>query len=745
MGLLTITNATLDIDKLWPAGKSDADTLTLDVTSAKFEFQPHERTSSTITRIFESAMVRGQHASNHCISPKHQVIVRLQSVDAPELHCRPSPPSILDTPQMTPEQKAAFLKFNFEFRQARGEDSTARLRTALQIYGKRIIQVRFESRIDLPNDLFDCYGRAIGDVFVTEAGPEFWINRWLLEDGLAFPSFYDSLEPMEITELISAWERGKRKADGLWMSGYQAKVPTFNPKMVYSRWAPGPVQDRALTYPKVFRRQTEWWARTQALIGPMKFVEYLQSRKDEARRTQDFVQLGRAAEVQKFADFVSEDETLVFEPESLIFGEEPTQLVDCAMPPCAITSWSLWKQHNWSAALSGKAWVNSVAISDDGRRIAGVTFLHNYEAPSTMFGSYAMSVFDAQGRLLWARQYPQTLDGLFAVAISGDGQVVAGGGQLTETGGVLCICDAGTGGVMLEERSLAACVDVVALSHDGSTVAVAAEKLYLYQRRGEGYVSLNPPDGPVRVDDAVKAVAIHPSGKWLVAGDKSGKVTLVTLNADGIENVHCWTAPEKPIDRTRPDTSCGPIPFLRATIAENSEAFAVGGGDFVYGFTKPGFIQGAAGTEYDTWDTDAPNGQLDSEGGNLADLVPAENVRSVALSADGGILAVVANRRIAGAATGALLVYKNGNQSPAWHLRLPRNPNDVSLNRDGSRIAIADGFPPGDPAAFLVFDGDGHELWQYPTTDMNWPIAINREGTVLAAGSDDGKLYYFEL
>jgi len=100
-------------------------------------------------------------------------------------------------------------------------------------------------------------------------------------------------------------------------------------------------------------------------------------------------------------------------------------------------------------------------------------------------------------------------------------------------------------------------------------------------------------------------------------------------------------------------------------------------------------------------------------------------------------LSFASNRRVARGITGAV------------HARGLRAKDEAgSTQHCNSRrtwIAIADGFPPGDPSAFLVFDGDGHELWQYPTTDMNWPIAINREGTVLAACSDDGKLYYFDL
>lgn len=744
MGLLTITNATLNLDTIWPRGESDGDTFTLNVGNATFEFRPRTGTTSTITKLYESASTRSRYGQKVCINAKNQLRLRLQGVDSPELHYRPLLSANQGEAEFTREQRNAFNNYNFRFRQVLAEEASFKLREVLLKYGVGEVRVRVESRIDLPGEVFDCYSRFIGDAFVTEGGTEFWINRWLLEEGLAFAAYYDSMEPDEIDELNRAWQIGKQKDGGVWM-GFKAKIPAINSNMLYSSHKPGTTQDKALTLPKVFRRQTEWWARDQANLGPAHFMDFLRSKKDRVRTAFQFIQLGRAAESHKSSDFISEDETLRIEPENVIYAEEAATLIHRGVPPAVISSWSLTKEPMWSAELSGKAWVNSVAISDDGRRTVGATFLHNYEGSAMVLGAYALSVFDAQGGLLWAMKYPRILDGIFSVAISGNGQVVAGGGWLNEDEGLLCVCDADSGAVLLEDKSLPQRVNVVAFSHDGALLAAAADKVHLYLRHGKGYRSLNRTDSSLDLDGDVKALAVHPSGEWLVAGDQSGNAALVTLRHGTIDTIHYWKAPHKPGNRTKPNSPSRPIPFLRAVIAEQNDVFAIGGGDFVYSFTRDSFLRGIPVAEYDTWDGDAPNGQKSGSGKVREQTYPAENVRSVALSADGGMLAVVANRRIAGAATGALLVYKNGNQSPAWHLRLPRNPNDVSLNRDGSRIAIADGFPPGEPAAFLVFDGDGHELWQYPTTDMNWPIAINREGTVLAAGSDDGKLYYFEL
>jgi hypothetical protein len=233
---------------------------------------------------------------------------------------------------------------------------------------------------------------------------------------------------------------------------------------------------------------------------------------------------------------------------------------------------------------------------------------------------------------------------------------------------------------------------------------------------------------------------IHPSGTWAVACDFSGNVLLITLAGGAIAGTYPWKAPQKPADRKQPG-SLAPIPFLSVAMATQGDAFAVGGGDFVYCFTKNGLIIAQAPVEIDTRDGDTLSGKAAANHQWKA----AENVRWIALSADGQTLAVVANRRIGKDGTGVLLAYKNGNPQAAWRLRLPRNPNGVSVSGDGSRIVVADGYPVGKPAAFLAFDAEGHELWRYPTTNMNWPVAISANKPVVAAGGDDGKLYYFKL
>jgi WD40 repeat protein len=314
--------------------------------------------------------------------------------------------------------------------------------------------------------------------------------------------------------------------------------------------------------------------------------------------------------------------------------------------------------------------------------------------------------------------------------------VAASGGWYDEANGILRAFDAATGQQLLDNTKIPARVSGVSLSRDGNILAAAADKVYVYKRSGSGYISLNPADSSWDMDGSVKAVAVHPDGSWLVGCDMKGNVLMVTLAGGKVQGTHDWQAPEQPIDRINNPTALAPLPFLSVAIAGESDIFAVGGGDFVYLFTKKGMIQKQPKTEFDTWDGNAPAGR--QNGG------AAQNVRWLALSAKGELLAVVANREINKQGTGVLLAYRQGGGQPDWRLELPRNPNGISTDAAGNYVGVADGYPLGDPAAFFMFDSDGQELWHYPTIDMNWPIAISANGKGIAAGGDDGILYYFK-
>ena len=62
--------------------------------------------------------------------------------------------------------------------------------------------------------------------------------------------------------------------------------------------------------------------------------------------------------------------------------------------------------------------------------------------------------------------------------------------------------------------------------------------------------------------------------------------------------------------------------------------------------------------------------------------------------------------------------------------------------------AAADGYPDATPTKpspghFYLFDKSGKSLGSYTTNNMSWPMQISSDGSAIAAGSDDSRVYYF--
>src|SRR5262249_61789405 len=74
--------------------------------------------------------------------------------------------------------------------------------------GGTLIHATFVTRLDHLRNAVDSHGRFVGDVIVgTAAGKS--INTWLVEEGWAYPLFYDSMTDVEIQTLLNAWKIGK--------------------------------------------------------------------------------------------------------------------------------------------------------------------------------------------------------------------------------------------------------------------------------------------------------------------------------------------------------------------------------------------------------------------------------------------------------------------------------------------------------------------------------------------------------
>jgi WD40 repeat protein len=396
----------------------------------------------------------------------------------------------------------------------------------------------------------------------------------------------------------------------------------------------------------------------------------------------------------------------------------------------------------WYKQLSNTFWVNSVAISGDAGRVVAGTFFHDYSGkdpgPNTegTFGTYC---YNSNGTPLWSDEFAG-VDGVFAVAVSGNGGVAAAGGWFSKTQALLRAYDAADGTSLLNYAGITKRVSCVSLSDDGTVLAAAADDVYLFVSKGGAFPATPEKMGLTAIANSfVTSVAVDPGGKWVAACDMEGNVHVATITQGKIDQTYRWTAPQVPMDHNDPKSATAPVPFLSIQIAKKSESFIVGGGDRVYHFTLDGIKNGAAPMQYDTWDAKAPTGPT-SKG------KPQQNVRWVAISGDGNFLTAVMNRLGADKNNGAGLLValrvKNHQLTREWDQALDRNPNSTSMNAAGTHVSASDGYPLGTASQLYLFDGKGKPVWIYPTTNMNWPMVVSAHGTKIAAGGDDGNVYY---
>ncbi len=253
-------HGSIDLAQFWPEGESDADTskLLVDLGQRGFTVQRPSDHSARPTQAYDEAFIRGakkpdgSYAHKLLINSKGQMTVRLQRVDAPELHITPGPlkgKSLSGSP--------LFKKY----RQAQGETATVQLHKHLQPMadGQGKVMCTFDTMLDArkgPGEALDKYGRFVGDLLV---GPhQENLNLWLLEHGLAVVALYDSMLGFEIDESLAAWRKGRRA--GI-RKMYRARFEPFDASSVYRPH--GAVQfegDAKYIHPKYFRRYVTWFA-----------------------------------------------------------------------------------------------------------------------------------------------------------------------------------------------------------------------------------------------------------------------------------------------------------------------------------------------------------------------------------------------------------------------------------------------------------------------------------------------------
>ena len=142
MGLLRVTG-TIDLSQFWPAGDLDADTtkVLVGVKADSFTYQATPNGPFKETTVFRNATVVGR-VRKAPIDAKGRITIRLERIDAPELHYQPT---LSSKPQPTKQQRDALKAANRDCRQRFGETSTIALGQFFAKVGKGVIPCKVEN------------------------------------------------------------------------------------------------------------------------------------------------------------------------------------------------------------------------------------------------------------------------------------------------------------------------------------------------------------------------------------------------------------------------------------------------------------------------------------------------------------------------------------------------------------------------------------------------------------------------
>ncbi len=326
MGILKI-KGTIDLSQFWPSGGSDADTtkIQLSVTGDSFSFSADVNSGFLPTRAFEGASVRG--TSRREVVKNNRITVRLQGIDAPELHYRA--PALRRSDDISAEQRETYNRLNRKFRQYMGETATVGLSAFLQTTGDSPVACEFTTQVDFPYEVIDTYGRFVGNISVRKGGVAVDINTWLAEEGWVYPAFYTSMTAGEIGTLTEAARRGKTKGR-LWQH-YSDALTRFKYELQYrgEDAVPDENADKGpVLFPKLFRRQVAWILGKRAGIWGGGMKTYLARNREQLYKTNEFLeQTIHTAPAYYLHEFVTNNR-FTPKPEEVVFKEKFSTLVN---------------------------------------------------------------------------------------------------------------------------------------------------------------------------------------------------------------------------------------------------------------------------------------------------------------------------------------------------------------------------------------------------------------------------------
>jgi|SRR5215204_195430 len=313
-------------------GESDADSVKIKVKINSIRFRSNEDTpwKENLT-LFDDAYI----GKKKVVTKRNRTItVRLQGIDAPELHYTAQRPR---SPELTPQQKKKWM--NYIFRQKWGARAVYELERFLKPYVKSgVIENAYVfSKVDHPNDVFDKYGRFVGDIVISKDNRDKKnVNQWLVERGWAFPSFYNSMTGQEIKTLNTKGRKARTNLKGIWVN-HSTKLVSFDPSLRLTRGKNVPrinqVTDKgSINMPKIFRRQVDYQVRKKANVtNKQSLSAYIKTQKrDKCYLTKEFLvslAKGTKATVRHLSEFIDQNGNIRFQPNELIFQEDTSAVL----------------------------------------------------------------------------------------------------------------------------------------------------------------------------------------------------------------------------------------------------------------------------------------------------------------------------------------------------------------------------------------------------------------------------------
>jgi WD40 repeat protein len=381
--------------------------------------------------------------------------------------------------------------------------------------------------------------------------------------------------------------------------------------------------------------------------------------------------------------------------------------------------------------------VNCVATSGNGQIVIAGTYYFNVTASSKP-GTYA---YDANGTELWKDVTNPPLvggdQGFYWVAVSRDGKWAASGGgrhkiaPRTSLIGYVNAYEVATGTKTTLLSATNGGVNIVALSGDGSFLVAGADAAYVFARTGATFAAPVVLTNQVGATDSVVAVAISDDGTWMVYGTSAGKVVLVPNKAvPGVTGPVVWSAPSNHYVKSIAMATDGSGFTVATTNRANATPIECNAYFFNLNSSWPKYFPATQAPVW-TWPLAGCTGTL-----------------SIAVNANGSRVAAEGN--IGNGATTSGLAFFFDTQSGAQLWSPPRTtvhgPNSISVDGAGSLVALADGFQ--SPGQFYLFDALGatvpiNGLLPNQPGVVSWSIQISADGTSIAAGGDDGKVYRY--